>query len=1648
MFITKLTPDGSGVEYSTLLGGEGYDEGYGVAVDAAGNAYVSGATGSPDFPTSANAFQRALSGGVYDDAFVVKLKPNGSLAYSTYIGGNGHDGWTKIAVDASGNAYISGYTRSTNFPLANAAQSNHDGTEYSLPNDIFVSKLNAEGSALLYSTYFGGNNSESAEAIALDKLGNVYVTGRSSSSDLRVSSVIYPAIYGNNVGFVVKLNPTLSGSDSFVYCATFGNKGRGIAVDASGNAYVSTEGSPNELIKLNPGGSAPIYRKTSPNVFIRDVAVDEAGNAYLCGVRNGNAYVGKLKPEGDVFEYEMELGGSASDGATGIAVSPGGAVYVSGITSSSDFPVTAGAFQTTYPVNPNNGRTHFTTFIAKIGGEPLIFVPGIAGSHLVDRGAGILQSSDLWPGFYSNHSRLTLDPRNQQTDVVATDAIRTYSLFNGLKEVESYTPLLEMLTDEDGGDFTEYNVEGIPERRLGRLRTDTEEGCDYERQKDNNPNLFVFAYDWRLSADDNARSLGEYVKCVQKFHPDTKVNILAHSMGGLVARRYILQHGGTNDHHVNRLITINTPWLGAPKAIHVMETGNFMTELVWAITLRPLVEFFPGVHQLLPSRYYHDVSRYYTYMPASPFVEEGRDINNNGSAYENYTYEQQVQLLDVLHPHERSRPGTTGKNFHEVSGQDDWQSDTSGVEYHQILSTQNHNNTIGQVSAVTPETECFGGASDSAGLFLRCNTGSEFKVTMTLGDGTVPFVSAERGTSKGLRFSGFNAATNKMYYFFAPSDVDAAVDNDYEHLNLTKKREAHDLILTLLGLKSPPVGGYPSFLPENYYPSISRMESRGKNRSLDTTLYNKGIPATRTALSFKQHETAFNKLDARSTMSEQEVRYVANNQVHPRGITMRSSAGGHHQPDLLSASGGVVFERINRIGTEERLGAFSFGDIHSLGSRGGSRAWISNRGHHEFRAPLKKGNALPANIMPVPTNTAFARDANNMTARTYFPASARTNGGAVVARDTSEPSGTQETGAYLVGPPPSPTQPSYYVTVKGVAFVSITDANGNTNTPIDGTFALRVPNVSYDLLGEKAVLISIPTNQTYIMTFQVGTSPVMVESIKGINNIKPTQIIRYRDKTLPVGVTAMLKITAAGVEDLRYDADGDGTFETVVAPTVRVEGSAASDVTPPVVSINATVQQAQTIITLTVSDAASGVKAVYYSLDGTEFRPYTAPFQVDPATVQVVYAFADDNLANRSSLITYRVPIGITGHVADAQGTAISGVDVTLNWTENGTTRTRTSVTNINGDYVFADLARGATYTVRATKTGTTFNPVSYTANELNGNYVANFIGSTQPAGTPYSGSPVTLPGIVSTENFDDGGEGVAYHDTDAGNNGGQYRATDVDILGDGLGGYKIGWVQAGEWLDYSVNVTTTGTYDLAVPVGSPGAGGTFHIEIDGADITGAMSVPDIGWWLTHRVLTKPNVQLLAGVHTLRLVMDTNGAHGYTGDVDYLSFTRAGQQSEDAPFVIGMQPGTPRNWHTGMVGMKIITGAQPLTVGALGRLYINGNTGVHSVSLVRASDNVTVARVEVATAGGASGEFKYVALSVPVTLPADTAYYLATSEVAGGDYWYDPDARVTTATFATAGGATYSNASGNYWTVLPGNEYSYGLANFRTLPTP
>jgi hypothetical protein len=157
------------------------------------------------------------------------------------------------------------------------------------------------------------------------------------------------------------------------------------------------------------------------------------------------------------------------------------------------------------------------------------------------------------------------------------------------------------------------------------------------------------------------------------------------------------------------------------------------------------------------------------------------------------------------------------------------------------------------------------------------------------------------------------------------------------------------------------------------------------------------------------------------------------------------------------------------------------------------------------------------------------------------------------------------------------------------------------------------------------------------------------------------------------------------------------------------------------------------------------------------------------------------------------------------------------------------------------------------------------------------------PSSTPFTGTPVALPGTVQLENFDNGGANVAYLDNDSANRGGAYRSTAVDIEGtaDTGGGFNVGWIGAGEWLNYTVSVPTAGTYTLEVRVASPSPGGRFHIEFGGQDKTGPLTMPNTGGWQTWTTLST-TVNLSAGTQIMKLVIDSNASDGLFGNMNWI----------------------------------------------------------------------------------------------------------------------------------------------------------------------
>ncbi len=210
--------------------------------------------------------------------------------------------------------------------------------------------------------------------------------------------------------------------------------------------------------------------------------------------------------------------------------------------------------------------------------------------------------------------------------------------------------------------------------------------------------------------------------------------------------------------------------------------------------------------------------------------------------------------------------------------------------------------------------------------------------------------------------------------------------------------------------------------------------------------------------------------------------------------------------------------------------------------------------------------------------------------------------------------------------------PAYRLTVRGVPQVTVSDQFGNTTDTLSGTLTVSIPNAVYYRLGELSQLLILPADQPYTATFRVGQYPLAIDLTNGTSTLN-TLAVRYRDVVLPANSNVMLRITPQGIAPLRADTDGNGSFETEIAPTVSLTGPAANDIAPPTITVNHTGTLNQMTVTLLATDAGSGVKQLLYSLDGTTFQPYTTPFTVDATKTPILYAFADDNAANRSGLL-------------------------------------------------------------------------------------------------------------------------------------------------------------------------------------------------------------------------------------------------------------------------------------------------------------------------------------------------------------------------------------------------------------------------------
>jgi Beta-propeller repeat len=427
------------LEYSTYIGGSREDfPNAGIAIDKRGNAYVAGRTVSPDFPTTPGSFAPADPDPVDQDGFVAKLSRDGSaLIYTTYLGGHGSDSLGHLVIDRLGQAHVIGQILSPDFPTTPDA---FDPT-YNGAQDGIVAKLSRDGSSLVYSTYVGGTDSDTALGIDVDKKGYAYMTGASMSADYPTTPGAFDRTHnGDRDATVVKLNPDGS---ALVYSTFIGGSDddfdqHAIGVDRKGNAIVGGQtkssnfpttprafqaadpdpaGDDGFVLKLDPRGSRLVYstylggpssRQPDPSIQANErvlaLAIDRQGQAYAAGrtdspafpttsgafdrTYNGppfDVFVTKLNGDGSGLVYSTYVGGELNDAPFDIYVARKRA-YVTGQTTSAGFPATSGAFQ---PADPD-GAGVSDAFLSVLNerGTDLAYSTYLGGTGF-DQGFGV-----------------------------------------------------------------------------------------------------------------------------------------------------------------------------------------------------------------------------------------------------------------------------------------------------------------------------------------------------------------------------------------------------------------------------------------------------------------------------------------------------------------------------------------------------------------------------------------------------------------------------------------------------------------------------------------------------------------------------------------------------------------------------------------------------------------------------------------------------------------------------------------------------------------------------------------------------------------------------------------------------------------------------------------------------------------------------------------------------------------------------------------------------------------------------------------------------------------------------------------------------------------------------------------------------------
>jgi pimeloyl-ACP methyl ester carboxylesterase len=545
-FVVKLHPSGNTLLYATFLGGSGNDcyyyRGCGMFVDGSGTVYVTGDTASQNFPTTTGAFDRTLNGP--SDAFMVKLNPGGSaLVYATLLGGNSWDGGRNIVVDGSGAAYASGWTWSSDFPTTIGA---FDRTFNGGVGDAFVVKLNVSGNALTYATFLGGSDDEGIDGLVVDATGAAYVVGSTSSSNFPTTAGAYDTSYnGSDDAFVAKLDSTGSG---LVYATFLGgnnrDSGANVSIDGSGALYVTGETRSSNF-------------PTTPGAY------DRTHNG------NNDAYAVKLNGAGSGLIYATFLGGSGDDRGHGLALDANQAVYLTGYTTSANFPTTTGAYDPTFnggagdafvaKLNATASTLAYATFLGgndddlgyglTVDGAGNAYLTGYTNSYnFPTQTAFDIRHNGYWDVFVTKLAVRSSDspPPSDKPPIVFVHGWAGWPPFPLLGPCDWPDPDRYFESVDDYLRAAGYHIE------YAHLETSR---CYTPPLTENI---------WRLQ---NAIALAK-----SATH-QTKVILIAHSMGGLVSRAYI-EDESIYAGDVAALFTFGTPHLGVPSDLVALFLDN------------------------------------------------------------------------------------------------------------------------------------------------------------------------------------------------------------------------------------------------------------------------------------------------------------------------------------------------------------------------------------------------------------------------------------------------------------------------------------------------------------------------------------------------------------------------------------------------------------------------------------------------------------------------------------------------------------------------------------------------------------------------------------------------------------------------------------------------------------------------------------------------------------------------------------------------------------------------------------------------------------------------------------------------------------------------------------------------------------------